>query len=434
MKLALVFVLGLLAQEKKNSQSALPYPPALPDGRAVATDQSPDFLKAPPGLRGGVEVAQAPPVVDFLFYPGQDYPGNPWSVWGDGCAAGEKYYSAIGDHKHPRGTAIVYEYDASTKKLRPLVNVGQFLESSGTLPSGMNYLPGKVHSRIDLGSDGWLYYSTHRGSPGTTTDQNGYKGDWILRTHAETGKTEIVEAFPIEKHCIPMSVLDPERLIFYGGTAHGKDAALKEVVFFAYDIKRRKRILSSGGGPDRCAIFSKSTGLLFWEGKVFDPARDHTIGECKAAPHVRSATGETPQGIVYGTSGRSADLWAFDVKNETLASLGTAAVGKQEYIVSIEADPTGRYLYYVPGAHGGTAGDGTPIVQFDVKTRKRKILAFLHPFYYEKYGYMLDGTFSSALDPKGEKLYITWNGKRKGSKAWESCALTVVHIPASERP
>jgi hypothetical protein len=412
----------------------LAYPPALPDGRAHATDTTPAFLQPASTLREGVEIAKTPPTVDFFYYPGQDHPGKPWSVWGDGTAAGDRYWSAIGDHLSPKGTAQVYVYDASSKRLRMLVDLRTFFESEKLIPAGMNYAPAKIHSRIDLGKDGWLYYGTHRGSPGTTTDANGYQGDWILRTHAESGKTEVVAEHPVPKHAIPMSVLDPERLLFYGGTAPGKDAAAKEAWFFVWDVARKRRILSAGGGPGRCAIFSKSTGRLFWDGRMFDPGKDWQLGESKA-PDVRSATQETPQGIVYGTSGRSADLWAYDVKNDALTPLGTGAVGKQEYTTTIDADPTGRYLYYVPGGHGGGPADGTPVVQFDVKTRTRKVIAFLYKHYYDTYGYTLDGTFSTALDPKGEKLYITWNGMRKGQpKGWESCALTVVHIPASERP
>ena len=166
---------------------------------------------------------------------------------------------------------------------------------------------------------------------------------------------------------------------------------------------------------------------------MFDPEKDYQLFESKA-PDVRSATQETAQGIVYGTSERTCDLWAFDVKNDTLTQLGPGAVGKQEYTTTIDADPTGRYLYYIPGGHGGGPTDGTPVVQYDVKAKKRKVIAFLNPFYSATVGYTLEGTFSSALDPKGEKLYITWNGQRKGQpKGWESCALTVVHIPASER-
>jgi len=439
--LALLLVAApALAQEKSKGAPTLDYPPTLPGGKTCVTDQSAEFLKAAATLREGVEIARTAPTVDFLYYPGQDYPGRPWSVWGDGCASGDKYYSAIGDHAAPKGTALLFEYDSTARKFRLLADVRKVLESAGAIPAGMNYSPGKIHSRIDLGSDGWLYYSTHRGSPGTTTDQNGYKGDWIFRTHPESGKTEIVATHPVPKHCIPASVLDPERLIFYGGTAHGKDAPAQGVQFLAFDAREKKVLLATPGGFDRCAIFSRSTGCLYWSGKKYDP-KTSTI-PASEAPGVRSATEETPQGIVYGTpsgeaSGPSharSELYAFDVKTEKVAWLGSAVVGKQAYITTIDADPTGRYLYYIPGAHGGGPVDGTPVVQFDVKTRKRKVIAFLHPFYANTVGYTLEGTFGSALDPKGEKLYVTWNGQRKGSKGWESCALTVIHIPASERP
>jgi hypothetical protein len=429
-----MMILLALTLAAQASKAPLDYPPRLPGGKEVVTDRSPAFLERPAGLREGVEVAATAPEVDFLFYPGQDHPGRPWSVWGDGSASGTTYYSAIGDHLHPKGTALVCAYDATAKTLRILADLRKALEASGTLPADMDYVPAKIHSRIDLGSDGWLYYATHRGSPSTTDDKHGYRGDWILRTHAEKGDTEIVAAFPVEKHAIPMSVLDPERLMFYGGTAPGKDAAMKEICFFAFDLRRRRRIFSSGGGPERCAILSSSTGRLYWNGKRFDPAEDHLLSD-SAAPEVRSATRETPQGIVYGTTGHSAEIWAFDVKTEKTTSLGSGAVGKQEYITSIDADPTGRYLYYVAGAHGGAGAEGTPVVQFDVRTRTRKVIAFLHRFYLETYGYTLDGTFSSALDGKGETLFVTWNGMRKGQpKGWESCALTAIHIPASERP
>ena len=43
------------------------------------------------------------------------------------------------------------------------------------------------------------------------------------------------------------------------------------------------------------------------------------------------------------------------------------------------------------------------MVQFDVKTRRKKVIAFLHPFYQQKYGCTLKGTYSSAVDPKGDK-------------------------------
>ena len=66
----------------------LGFPPELPGGAGVVTDSAGEFLKAPAPLLAGVEIAKTPPTIDFLYYPEQSYPGNPWSVWGDSLASG----------------------------------------------------------------------------------------------------------------------------------------------------------------------------------------------------------------------------------------------------------------------------------------------------------------------------------------------------------
>ena len=413
-----------------------PFPPVLAGGKEVVTDTSPQFLKAPATLKPEVAVAKTVPTIDFAFFPGQNYPGKPWSAWGDSLAVKGKYYAAIGDHLAPAGNAFVYEYDPATKKFRQLVDVRKVLD----LPDG-HYTPGKIHSRLDLGSDDWLYFSTHRGSTRVTTDEYHYKGDWIIRTHPQLEKTEVVAQGPVPKHCIPCSVLDPKRLIFYGGTAPGKGNDT-EIQFFAYDVKKRKLLYSGSDGPARYMIFAKSTGRVYYTtGKSeetlmrFDPDVAKPV---KIAGDIglRAATEETPQGIVYtvssGQGRREAMLYAFDTKTEKVEELGSVAVGSQNYITSIDADSTGRFLYYIPGAHGGSELDGCPVVQFDTRTKRKKVIAFLHPFYAGKFGCTLKGTFSSAIDPSSDKLYVTWNNSR-GTKVWDSCVLTVIHIPKSER-
>jgi hypothetical protein len=90
-------------------------------------------------------------------------------------------------------------------------------------------------------------------------------------------------------------------------------------------------------------------------------------------------------------------------------------------------------LYYVPGAHGGSERDNSAVIQFDTKSRRHKVIAFLHPYYEKKYGFIPKGTYAVACDPAGDKLYITWNISR-GSRAWDCCGITAIHIPASERP
>ena len=157
-------------------------------------------------------IAKTAPTVDFLFYPCQTYKAKIWSNWGDGLAINGKYYSSLGDHNAPKGNAFVYEYDPAKKALRLLTDIASLL-------GNLLYLPGKIHGRLDMGKDGFLYFSTHRGATNVTTDANGYKGDWIIKCDPKTGKSEVVAHGPVPKHCIPNSVLDPDRLIFYGGTA-----------------------------------------------------------------------------------------------------------------------------------------------------------------------------------------------------------------------
>lgn len=416
----------------------LTFPPKLKGGKAIVTIESPALLKPITELRDGVTIAKTAPKVEVMYFPEQTYAGNPWSVWGDGVAVNGKYYSAIGDHKAPDGNAYVYEYDPETRTLKCVVELQKVIK----LPEG-HYRPGKIHSRIDLGKDGCLYFSTHRGSTRITTDEYHYKGDWILKYDPRIDTTEIVAHGPAGKQCIPTSVLDPERMIFYGGTAPG-DYSDKRVGFFAYDVANGKLLHQEWEGAYRYFILANSTGRVYFAPsdehplKRFDPAEGGPAKELGITIGLRAATQETSDGIVYTVSGKG-DLYAFDVKTEKAKTLGNAAVGTNTYIASLDADATGRYLYYVAGAHGGGDRDGTPIVQYDLKTKTKKVLCFLHPTVGEKTGYVPTGTYSLAVDPEGDKLYITWNGNRsgpdrRGRLPFDTCAMTVIHVPASERP
>ena len=109
-----------------------------------------------------------------------------------------------------------------------------------------------------------------------------------------------------------------------------------------------------------------------------------------------------------------------------------SASGAQARVANNDTNASGRFVYYVPGAHGGSDQDGSPLVQFDTRTKKKKVLALLHPFYSKKYGITPKGMYSVATDPSGERVFITSNVSR-GGRAWDCCALTVMHVPESER-
>ncbi len=214
-------------------------------------------------------------------------------------------------------------------------------------------------------------------------------------------------------------------------------------MFFAYDIKARKLLYAGYDGPARYMIFARSTGCVYFApglaGTLYrhDREKGGSPVRLSAAIGLRAATQETPQGYVYTVSQDDGALWRFNTRTEVVEELGPAPIGTQTYITTLDAYPSGRYLYYIPGAHGGSEKDGAAVVQFDVKTKSKKVIAFLHAFLEDNYGYTPLGTFSSTVAPKGDKLYITWNGSLGGTRGnrltWDACALTVIHIPESER-
>jgi hypothetical protein len=347
------------AKPKPKPEPEVPYPPVLPGGKDMVTDTSPDFLQPPTTLLPGVTVAKTPPTVDFAYFPGQTYRGNPWSNWGDSMFANGKYYASIGDHLAPSGSAYIYEFDPATKKFRLLVDVKKLLG----LPAG-RYTPGKIHTQLALGRDGWIYCGTHRGGTRATDGDKDYKGDWLLRVHPATAKAEIISEGPVPGHCIPTGLTDPQRLIFYGGTEPETRAGEKSVTFFAYDLAARKMIWSGFGGPARAMIFSPSTGRIWFNVDTlhgtdlvrFDPAQPGKPTPVPGVIGLRAASDETPQGIIYTVphplKGTESQLYAFHPKTERIEVLGPAAVGENQYITTLDADPTGRFLYYVPGAEG----------------------------------------------------------------------------------
>ncbi len=422
--------------------AALTWPPT----GEVVSGSSPTLLQPTATLREGVEIAKTPPNVDVLFYDCQTYEPNPgvWSVWGDGCVVDRVYYSAIGDHSSPSGNAFVYAYDFAARELKRLTDLKSVLRQ----PPG-RYTPGKIHSELRLGSDGWLYFSTHRGSTKIAFHETAnFQGDWILRLNPATGASEIVAHAPLPMQCLPCGTLDPDRLIFYAGTADGLNETAPR--FLAFDLKNRRTLFFSDRGPARAMIRAKSGQIYFHTSKKgpakllrFDPdAPERGLTPIEAEIGLRAASQETRAGKVY-TVDRD-EMWEFDTVAETARSLGATAVGEKNYITSLDLDPkTERYVYYVPGAHGGAEKDGSPLVQFDLRTGARKVVAFLHPFVFQQCGYIPMGSYSVAVSPGGERVFITWNGNRgttpeelAGGKKrirFNTCALTVVHIPESER-
>lgn len=95
-------------------------------------------------------------------------------------------------------------------------------------------------------------------------DQYHYKGDWILRTHSETGKSEVVAQGPVPNHAIPNSLLDPDRLIFYDGTTVSLGPRSNDADICSFNTKSEQTKKNRHGG---CKNLHASSALYASRGQ-----------------------------------------------------------------------------------------------------------------------------------------------------------------------
>ena len=84
------------------------------------------------------------------------------------------------------------------------------------------------------------------------------------------------------------------------------------------------------------------------------------------------------------------------------------------------------------------ANEYGPIVQYDVATGSKKVIAWLADYYYEKYGYWVGGTYGMEISNDGSFLVICMNGAfvtrdDENGSPYGNPSLFVVHIPEEER-
>jgi len=129
-------------------------------------------------------------------------------------------------------------------------------------------------------------------------------------------------------------------------------------------------------------------------------------------------------------------LFKFFPEKDRVEAVGINWGKEGSYIANLALSPKGRYLYYIPNAGFAAYQLGTPIVQYDIRKGRKKVLAFLYEFYMDKYGYNPAGTYGIELDEKGESLFVYMNGEfttRERAMACGRPSICHVHIPVSER-
>ena len=424
----------------------------------VATIRSDEFLRVPGSVEArraesGVaafDVAKTAPGVELAFHDqlGPDAASRRlWSSWGDICVADDgRVYCAIGDHGNDAGgdaRCFLYEWNPATKRLRQIVDMGRVVPPRAGQPAWS-----KVHAKIDQGADGKIYFSCTLNAGGKAGDPKyGFNdtlpGGQLYRHDPASGRTELFASLP-PRRCTATSLLDRARNIWWcnleagGGDAlWGMDLAMRKVVFRGED---------GSVGFNRAFTLLRDGRLLFNGAKSFqllDPGTG-TIASKRASaegsPGMRCATRESRSGHVFGVLQTTHQLFDYTVATDELKLLGPSWLAG-EYTAVCELSPDEKFLCYLPGSHGGAWKSGTPVIQYDIASGRRKVLAFLAPAIEGRVDFVPAGTYGMKISADGSTIFVNFNGHpadriRPASMKANGFGLTAfaaIHIPQSER-
>lgn len=435
------------------------WPPPLAGAKdGTVTLKTDDFLKVPAAVEKAradpkfapFSVAKVAPAVELALHrdlgPDADR-RRLWSSWGDICVASDgRVYLAIGDHGDDAGgdaRCLVYRWDPRTSTLERVIDLAQVV-----LPRKGQPAWSKVHARIDEGPDGKIYFSCTL-NDGNRANLPAYAwtkelpGGQLYQYDPKTGKTVAFADLPGSR-CTATSWLDRRRNVWWCNLEAGKGNAL-----YGLDLKTKKSVFQAADGSTAFnrafalgrdgAVYVNGPAGRIWK----RPAGGGELVETKSSlpgQGMRAASSAAKDGTIYGATMREAQLFRYRPADDQAKLLGPAWQAG-DYVTVVELSPDERFLYYLPGAHGGAAKSGTPLVQYEIATGKRKVLCFLAEAFEKAYDYVPGGTYGMKLSADGATVYVNFNGhagektRPKGMRpnGFGLTAFAAVRVPRPER-
>ena len=413
------------------------------------------------------DVAKEPPAIDFAIVQGLDpwylpsfdsRTGGVYGGWGDVTKGPDNcFYFSIGNHMSFGGTAYIIKYNQATKSQSIVVDLKKAVGYSDKV-----FGDGKFHGDPDIGPGGDMWLLSYFGPPPTQEDlDTTYRGSWLLRYNIFSGETENL-GIPLEGESWPYHAYDWERGLLFG-------VGSLENYVIAYDTKERRMVYGASPGKDitwyeRGVLLDRDTGIIYttdtkmlsgkswfdrYEGEQFFASykrRNNEFTIMKSKVPSNPDTGRTsPMRAHTKVKDANGAFWCCDVfgtmfrfypDEDRTEFVGVNWAKEGKYMSNMCFSPKQRYIYYLPGADTHAYVYGTPVVQYDTKTNRKKVIAFLNDFYLEKYGYSPGGTYGLELDAKGESLFFYTNGRftsKELGSGYGRPAIFHVFIPESER-
>ena len=421
----------------------------------MVVDTVKEFITVPKGMKQewleGVDIAKTPPTIEFAPVRGIDpmyFPEDNKSLWSNWAgvtrAPNGRFYFAEGDHRAAGSHIYLWEYDPVAHDYKRVVD---FAELCGWNHRGVG--DSKIHGDMGAMPDGTLWILTYWDpDPKPTLEQYDiWPGSHLVVYDTNTGRAQDL-GIPMSKSGWPYYTLDPERGMFFAVGFRGE--------ILCYNVKER-HITYAGYPPPgikwglRCCMLDPETGL-FWSAQQdppynfisFDPQTNEFIKYDETTPNdlginagknfnLRAHTHQRTADGAFWCNSMAGTLYKFwpDTRNtEVVTCLWT----DQTYAPRLADSADGNFIYYVPNlvqSHSYYQ----PVMQFDTRTRKRKVIAFIADYYFDKYGFYNGGAHGLTLSADGSTLVINFNGafKPRVSAFYGNPALMVVHIPESER-
>jgi len=364
--------------------------------------------------------------ISAVVYPRPDYPGRPWSQWGQGAVLPDgRFLSAIGDHQGVDGNSFLFLYEPDNGRLTRFADVLSLVDHRrGTFGYG------KIHAPIvPLGCDR-VVFATYWGTRTGLTYGGSYTGDRVFSLNPATLAIEDL-GVPVPGHGIP-SLAGHDGLV-YGeavdprGRPAGQQSDIGE--FFVLDPESRDVVYRDGDdrhigfrtigvdGSGRAFLAMTGSGLL-----RYDPnGRLGVHPDPLPAGWLRATAAPAADGTVFGVTTQPERYVALRPDGR-VDDLGPAS----GYIAAAALALGGEELLVVPGAHGDAWEAGAPLLAVDLASGREREVVKLGPLVQQKLGLVLGGSYNVAVDERTGRVFIGFNAGATTEEPWGEVVLVMV--------
>jgi hypothetical protein len=363
-------------------------------------------------------------------YPRPESRGDPWSQWGQGLVLPDgRFVAAMGDHLGRDGNSHLFVYDPERRRMTRFTDV---LANVDHTDGEWGY--GKIHGQLVPGECGEVYLVTYWGTDQGIRFGGNYRGDVLFRLDTTALRLEPLGA-PVPEHGIPsLAGFAPEGLVYGEAVVPAPDDpnGSKRGAFFAYDVATGEVEFRADderlNGFRNVIVAADGTAYVSAAGSrllVYEPGATELTEHPQPLPggFLRASTRPAPDGTVYGVTERPARLFAFR-PDGAIDDLGAAA----GYTASVALHPDGTRFFYVPGAHGDSAEQGTPLIAVDTDTGEQTTVVELNELAEEQLGLTVGGSYSVAVDPSDDRVYVGLNAGADRDEPWGEVVLVVVDL------